>query len=457
MERALTLLLCAAALPRSPRVNLGPEVEPEAPAKADIFAYANELNTRKACHQPPREDAYAYPNLFARERYEYPLPHNTVLFPDQWDGPVVLRSSSLRPSMVAVATGVAVFNEPLGGTEHFDRDGLSHIDYEHGYHKHDDYKAKGLALGGGISATSSGAVGPTRPALYLPIWKAASTTVTDMMQAFGYQTIIGPHDFMPNRTGCVAIANRSDAFANTREVCYAHGPVSTMITDEVISGGGCFTVVRDPLLRLVSGMEPHRQTPLPQCNGDVCEQYMQQLTQHVRRLYDKEQLFAFGDEISGRMQLVNGTALPPDLQYAHWLSQTRFLQTTDGHGSRLKLDAALHMEALSTELPQLLDHLGVTAFADHNYLDATLRRLEELSGAHIQGRLQDCPDNRMNCKDESIEAKYATALLRQSTTACMLCAILWQDWECLGYAKPMQCEMFGTDTEHCEEAGSGAL
>ena len=99
---------------------------------------------------------------------------------------------------------------------------------------------------------------PLQPSVFLPIWKAASTSVIAMLDDWYGRAGAGPHDPLDAMQGSVRLNTAGEALAYTT---FSRGPLSTSpaVSDAIRQGAVVFTVVRHPLTRFVSGAAPHER------------------------------------------------------------------------------------------------------------------------------------------------------------------------------------------------------
>ena len=235
-------------------------------------------------------------------------------------------------------------------------------------------------------------------ALYVPIWKCATTTATAVMQkAFGAcgGEARGPHAPLSVDEGSVEVGG--DLYQ------FQHGPISTNVAVDEFAVR--WTIVRDPLERFVSGTLPHGEIPL--CGGGTaCPDHIAEMVEHARTL-------------------ANASAFPWEMAGSeHWVSQAYFLSATDGAGKSVQFDRVARLETLEEDLDEIGAALGVSFDA------SSFQRLR----AAADGLVCD------NCKGGEV-AQYAAALMQQPREdVCLVCGVLAHDYECLGYVQPAACD-----------------
>ena len=116
--------------------------------------------------------------------------------------------------------------------------------------------------------------------IFVPIWKAASTTMllSVLPSLYGQGAVLGPHAKLDMEEEARRVVR---AHGSThRRYHFREGPlsISSLPPAEVL-----FTVVRDPLARFVSGFRPFDKE-LPLCDGAPCNATLRQLDEHARML-----------------------------------------------------------------------------------------------------------------------------------------------------------------------------
>jgi len=231
--------------------------------------------------------------------------------------------------------------------------------------------------------------------VYLPIWKCATSTVTDALH--GEERVLhGPHDDLASAEGKVVLENRS--------FFHLEGPISASAEyDRAVAGDAVmFTVVREPFTRFVSAYEPI--LPLKLCDGEPCASTLDDMAR-VAQLLHNDTRFRRGG-------------------YEHLLSQTYFLSATDARAQRLTDTSAFQHVA---RVEQLTDDLSV---------------ITQAAGVHVRSSsvLLASPDLKcQNCHPTDAIEKYKAALLQRPDAACLVCDAYAQDYDCLGYTKPEAC------------------
>ena len=373
MPRLLAALFCFGALcPTCVRSTNAP-LQPSGTAERTL-AYAEELRLRRACAVPREE-----------------TPNGDMLVgkpTDEWTGPYFLNAQK-RPVKVVIGLTdpelAAVTNarrRPASGREQRE---LQRV----------------LTASENITAVRTDA--QCSSALYVPIWKCATTTATAVMQkafaACGGQAR-GPHSPLSEDEGSVEVGG--DLYE------FQHGPISTNVAVEEFSVR--WTIVRDPLERFVSGMIPHGELPLC-ADGAACPDRITELVEHARTL-------------------ANASAFPWEMVGSeHWVSQAYFLSATDDTGKLLRFDRVARLETLESDLGEIGAAFGVS-FDSKSFVQ----------------RMRVADDGVVceNCKGGDEVQRYAEALMQQSSEdVCLVCGVLAHDYECLGYEQPAACKQCG--------------
>ena len=373
MPHLRAALLCFGAL--CVRSNPEHTLRPSGAAERTL-AYAEELRLRRAC-AVPRESS----------------PDGGVLVgkrTDEWTGPYFLNAQK-RP--VKVVIGLTDPTEHAAGTNARRRPASSREQRE---------LQRVLTASENISVVRTGA--QCSSALYVPIWKCATTTATAVMQkAFGAcgGQARGPHSPLSGDEGSVEVGG--DLYD------FQHGPISTNVAVDEFSVR--WTIVRDPLERFVSGMIPHGELPLC-ADGVACPDRVTELVEHARTL-------------------ANASAFPWEMGGSeHWVSQAFFLSATDDAGKLLQFDRVARLETLESDLGEIGAALGVS-FDAKSFVQ---RMREEANGVVC-----------VNCKAGDEVERYAEALMQQSSEdVCLVCGVLAHDYECLGYEQPAACKQCGS-------------
>ena len=216
---------------------------------------------------------------------------------------------------------------------------------------------------------------PAEGIIYVPIWKAMSTSVTKYLNHEYPGSAFGPHE------------TKDSLIYNGSSPSHVKGPC----TDDVVvqpllqDATKIFTVVRDPLTRFISATKPHGEFPLCGNGTIVCEE-------ETRRITD--QLF--------RIKRTNGLSVSDE----HLLPQMYFLSSTDRRGNLLRFTHLYRMELVGDLFLAGENASDITSFWFNN------KSSIELYIAHFQ---QDYAFQRA------------------------LCEIYYTDYKCLGYKLPTAC------------------
>eukprot|EP00316_Scyphosphaera_apsteinii_P002058 CAMPEP_0119301396 /NCGR_PEP_ID=MMETSP1333-20130426/3187_1 /TAXON_ID=418940 /ORGANISM="Scyphosphaera apsteinii, Strain RCC1455" /LENGTH=296 /DNA_ID=CAMNT_0007303463 /DNA_START=277 /DNA_END=1164 /DNA_ORIENTATION=+ len=175
-------------------------------------------------------------------------------------------------------------------------------------------------------------------AIYVPIWKSASTSTRSLLERYGNGVVIGPHVKNSSTVWPSWFQVRSDDGFN---VTFPKGPVSSSlgVSSKIKQGATIvFTVVRDPLSRFVSSLRPHK--PFPLCNEAPCNSTLAELAKLA------ESLLA-----NPLHEITRGEG-------EHRISQTFFLSATDASGCRLHYTHIARVETLAEDLVSIFSSLG---------------------------------------------------------------------------------------------------
>eukprot|EP00316_Scyphosphaera_apsteinii_P021020 CAMPEP_0119298254 /NCGR_PEP_ID=MMETSP1333-20130426/462_1 /TAXON_ID=418940 /ORGANISM="Scyphosphaera apsteinii, Strain RCC1455" /LENGTH=345 /DNA_ID=CAMNT_0007299311 /DNA_START=184 /DNA_END=1221 /DNA_ORIENTATION=+ len=245
-------------------------------------------------------------------------------------------------------------------------------------------------------------------AIYVPIWKSASTSTHSLLGRYGNGVVIGPHAV---RTQChwptlskvwpSLFKVRSDDGFN---ITFPKGPVSSSlgVSSKIKQGATIvFTVVRDPLSRFVSSLRPHN--PLPLCNKAPCNSTLADLS----KLAD--------------LLLANPLQEITRFEGEHRISQTFFLSATDASGCRLHYTHIARVETLADDLVSIFSSLGAK-----NITSMEINAWRHKNEATVNGK--------------GGSPYYVNALLaKHANVVCNVCVIYARDYTCLGYPWPAAC------------------
>ena len=284
-----------------------------------------------------------------------------------------------------------------------------------------------------------------REAIYVPIWKVATSTVTEIFFPLLYNCsrkevrmrCYGPHfHFLTPRN-----APKGLVTLNGRKVARFHfGPSSaSSFFDEVASRDALtFTVVRNPLTRFVSAWSP--RTSLPLCKreglGGAAVRVMERSKQQDVKRRDelRKKVTELGDLIAcpdavrsleAHAHNLSGSKRFPyrRVGWIHFLSQAYFLSATDARGRPLRFDHVARMESFDADMRSIARSLGAPR--------------------HLSlGHGSEAGSARTNSNHDGAVDLYVQAL-KASSSMCHVCNILGHDYECLGYARPRVCASCG--------------
>ncbi len=304
-----------------------------------------------------------------------------------------------------------------------------------------------------------------RPAIYVPIWKAATSTVSQSILERWYnctnppylveswwgipkRRCLGPHAHLPKAEGVVH-------YTDSRTERFYMGPHSASRDFEMARRAGAvfFTVVRHPLTRFVSGWMP--RADLPTCerraDGSVTRaklapsKFVPSKTAHGKSVRSKLAWSSATPRASQRTdngsthQLVPCPEVLESLQahahnlsasldhfdfqrvgWVHWLSQSYFLSATDAAGNTIPFDHVARVEDFASGMAEIGAVLGSSS--------SEARRSEHLK--------------RSNSNHEGTVQLYADALT-DTPAICQVCALFAQDFDCLNYTRPWRCRDLG--------------
>ena len=266
-----------------------------------------------------------------------------------------------------------------------------------------------------------------RPAFFLPIWKCATSYLSEgagslLSRLYGCARdgggrCHGPHEHYNLGTNRLT----SRVLLNGSVVARFRSGPSTAHTDfaatATAAGAVSFTVVREPLARFVSGWWPRSDIPVctsPAGGRVPCERVLASMEAHVFNIS------------------VDGARWPWWRQSpGHYLSQCYFLSATDARGKRVTFDHVVRLENFGADMRVVAAALGVGA----SEMEAELP-----SVATAPRRNGNANENK---KSTGVVALYAEALQRRPAF-CTLCAVLERDYECLGYPRPAACAACAT-------------
>jgi len=216
---------------------------------------------------------------------------------------------------------------------------------------------------------------PAEGIIYVPIWKAMSTSVTKYLNHEYPGSAFGPHE------------TKDSVIFNGASPSHIKGPC----TDDVVvqpllqDAKKIFTVVRDPLTRFISATKPHGEFPLCGDGTIVCEE-------ETRRITD--QLF--------RIKRTNGLSVSDE----HLLPQMYFLSSTDRRGNLIRFTHLYRMELIGDLFLAGGNASGMTSFWFNNKSSIDL---------------------------------YIAHFRQDDTFQRALCEIYYTDYTCLGYKLPTAC------------------
>ena len=200
-------------------------------------------------------------------------------------------------------------------------------------------------------------------------------------------------------------------------------------------GALTIAIVRDPLLRFISGWSPRETLKVCQRGGDRVVHGLGDAKQNdsVRRatLSGVVPCRAILDSLEAHAHNLSDAAHYPfrRIGWIHWLTQTYFLSSTDSQGTLLldRLDYVLRIETFQRDWSELLDVIAPLA-----------SRGGGGSGvSHAGGS-----SGRANANHGGVVEMYSSALER-SDAICHICNIYRGDYECLGYPLPLRCRTPG--------------
>ena len=349
-----------------------------------------------------------------------------------------------------------------------------------------------------LASPAAAAFGPLRPsaatraALYLPIWKSASTTVVASLLPRLFRGpgsfIYGPHAPLlgdhgggggGGGGGCVdgeiawkipgsdaagtgsgggssriasvwcgpaTDGNLSSAGVATRGAL--RGPLSTSPTIRAaLSRAGserpvAFSVVRDPLERFVSAYRP--KSGLPLCrrhgrDGQPCASVLEGMRETARQLAELRRrgggLGAFFGSRGGQEHFLSQTYL---LTATASTAIPTLVSTATETATPLRLDYVARVESLGADLREIAAALGACngggggGGGEGGSGGGGVLDTRELVSENAAGR---------DSKEVYVEAlRTATAAdAALVATLCDLCEAYDNDYACLGYARPAQC------------------
>lgn len=400
---ASTLVRQLAPQPASPQATLA---KPGRRGASDAVVYASLLQTRSSCARPSEET----------------LPWIQRETPT--DRPIALNLNSDDSALfLAGATGNTFERREIG------RRHVGPIFFRSRIRPVKVASARVLSHSGDSGSTNQGGSNAAvcraaRPSIYVPIWKAASSSLLlSVLPSLypGRDAVWGPHASLSQEPAPVRTVHVGE-----REYSFETGPMSTspLPPAEVI-----FTVVRDPLARFVSAFRPHDKG-LPLCDGRACNKTLRLLDDHARMLEHGPRHWLRQPE--------GGYG-----SWAHWLSQTFFLSGTGGAQvqQRINFTHVLRLETLTEDLDELAKALGAQ--------DGCRVELDAVSDARglIHARRSG----------DSSHAIYVHELMTSAPqTVCRVCRIYQADYECLGYPLPNACQQTACLREPPSPAASTA-
>ena len=272
--------------------------------------------------------------------------------------------------------------------------------------------------------------GTTSLAVYVPIWKSASTAVTTMLHALPGKWK-GPHGkshrSWPDLSGKASCSRYGAASSTMIARLMAQSMSNETLARNIFRGDTCiedgtflippslpsyiFTYVRDPVSRFLSGIQPHiKWSKADICGNEPCAKAKQIILKHVDR-----NLKSFHVSI-GRLDV--GRRLP------HWLTQSYFLSATDAKGTPLLFDDVRRVEDSAGRGGAL--HLPV-----------------RIAGSKVSARIPIAKRNAGGSED--VKRVLRTWALRQTEIMCPFCRVYAQDFVCLGYEVPSVCWSCGDE------------
>uniref|UniRef100_A0A7S2NS99 Uncharacterized protein n=1 Tax=Haptolina brevifila TaxID=156173 RepID=A0A7S2NS99_9EUKA len=234
----------------------------------------------------------------------------------------------------------------------------------------------------GASAPNTSWCQARRPSVFVPIFKAASSTILlGVLPTLypGLGAVWGPHARLTSAEAAgasVHLGGRSYQFSegplSTSKELLAHGALrespahdatmhhhdATMPAHDATHHSSAaddnevkplfFTVVRDPFARFISAFKPH-ETSLPLCNGRPCNATIRLLGEHAKLLERGPPAWL--------AHPAGGYGV-----WAHWLSQTYHLSGTGGMKGEtpIRFSHVLRIERLDEDLLELSRAVGAT-------------------------------------------------------------------------------------------------
>lgn len=188
-------------------------------------------------------------------------------------------------------------------------------------------------------------------------------------------------------------------------------------------------VVRDPVRRFISALDPHRGTPGPSAEPSLVRRWAATVA-GAYGLGSLDDEAVFGNVSSATLELLarRASAMRAGRFYddPHARTQSYFLSATDATGRPLEWEAILQLED------------GGTLASMQAYARSMLKAAHR-SEIPARALLRRHENARAVDSSISAEAHLLRAVLAHPSIPCDLCAIYGQDFACLGYRFPDAC------------------